>query len=113
MRGLDVMMVDFRGYGNNQGLPTAYKTKLDMETAYQYLAKEHGVKNKDLLLHGHCFGAAPATDLAARRKGISIIVDKSFSKFQNIVAREAEEKFESETAKGRIRSISRRCFYRK
>lgn len=105
MRGLDVMMVDFRGYGNSQGRPTAYKTKLDMETAYQYLAKEHNVKNKDLLLHGHCFGAAPATDLAARRKGVSIVVDRSFSKFQNIVAKEAEEMFESETAKTRIRSI--------
>lgn len=86
MRGFDVMMIDFRGYGNSEGRPNAHKTKLDVETAYQYLAKEHGVKNKDLLLHGHCFGAAPAADLAARRKGVSILLDRSFSKFENVAS---------------------------
>lgn len=84
IRGLDVMMADFRGYGNSTGTPTAYNTKLDLETVYQFLSKEQGVKNKDILLHAHCLGAGSATDLAARRKGINILVDRSFSNIHHL-----------------------------
>lgn len=79
IRGLDVILADFRGYGTSTGTPTAYNTKLDLETIYQYLSKEKKVENKDILLHAHCLGAGSATDLAARREGINIIVDRSFA----------------------------------
>jgi dienelactone hydrolase len=84
MRGINVMMVDFRGFGESQGSPTAHKTKLDLETAYQYLAREKGVKNSDLLVHGHCLGGGPASDLAARRKGVSIILDRTFAEYREV-----------------------------
>jgi|GEM_PF-2794127 len=84
LRGINVMMIDFRGYGESQGSPTSHKTKLDLETAYQYLATKHGVENKDLIVHGHCMGGGPATDLAARRKGVNLILDRSFAEYRDV-----------------------------
>jgi fermentation-respiration switch protein FrsA (DUF1100 family) len=84
MRGINVMMVDFRGYGESKGNPTAHKTKLDLESAYQYLSVEKGIENKDLIIHGHCLGGGPATDLAARRKGINLILDRSFAEYRDL-----------------------------
>lgn len=85
IRGLDVILADFRGHGASIGIPTSYNTKLDLETVYQYLSKKEGIKNKDILLHGHCLGAGSSTDLAARRKGVNIIVDRSFSNINNLL----------------------------
>lgn len=87
IRGIDVMMIDFRGYGKSKGSPTSHKTKLDLEAAYQYVVKEHNVKNEDLLVHGHCLGGGPAADLAARKKGVNLILDRSFADYRE-VARE-------------------------
>lgn len=82
LRGINVMMIDFRGYAQNDGSPTAHKTKLDVETAYQYLVEMHGVKNNQLIVHGHCLGGGPAADLAARRPGINLLLDRSFAEFR-------------------------------
>lgn len=111
IRGLDVMLADFRGYGDSTGTPTAYNTKLDLETVYQFLSKEQGVKNEDILLHGHCLGAGSATDLAARRKGINILVDRSFSNIRHLtkeVISEMVEEFNifSEKNSGRIGTVA-------
>lgn len=83
IRGLDVILYHPRGYGKSTGNPTSYKTDLDLETVYQYLSKEKKVENKDILLHGHCLGGGLSSTLAARRKGINLLLDRSFSKFSD------------------------------
>lgn len=83
IRGLDVILYHPRGYGKSTGIPTSYKTDLDLETVYQYLSKEKKVRNKDILLHGHCLGGGLSSTLAARRKGINLLLDRSFSKFSD------------------------------
>lgn len=84
LRGLNVMMIDYRGYGKSEGSPTPHKLNLDVETAYQYLHKQKRVENKDLLLHGHCLGVGPAAHLAARRPGINLISDRSFAEYREV-----------------------------
>lgn len=81
MRGIDVMLIHPRGYGNSTGIPSSYKTNLDLETAYQYLSQKQKVEDKDILLHGHCIGGGISADFAARRQKINILIDRSFSKF--------------------------------
>lgn len=89
IRGINVMMVDFRGYGRSEGSPTDVRTKLDLDTAYQYLQTQYNIKNEDLIVHGHCLGGGPASDLAARRPGVNLILDRSFSDYREI----ARERF--------------------
>lgn len=84
IRGINVMMIDFRGYGRSKGNPTDYKTKLDLETVYQYLKDVHHVENEDLLVHGHCQGAGPGSDLAGRRKKVNLLIDRSFADYSEV-----------------------------
>ena len=92
MRGINVMMVSTRGFGDSTGIPISYKTKLDVETAYQYLSKIKGVKNKNIIVHGHCQGAGSSTDLASRRKGVHLLVDRSFDNIKNLIRETSCEK---------------------
>lgn len=82
--GISVMLIDFRGYGKSEGSPTEIKTKLDLDAAYQYLQTQHGIKNEHLIVHGHSLGAGPACDLAARRSGVSLIIDRSFAQYKDV-----------------------------
>lgn len=86
LKGMDAMLFDYRGYGESKGTPTSAKTKLDIETAYQYLHQEKHVENSDLLVHGHCLGGGPASDLASRREGVNVILDRTFANYAEIAA---------------------------
>lgn len=87
MKGLDVMVFDYEGAGKSKGQSTDYNMKLATDSFYQYL-KNKGMKNKEIIAHGFCMGAGAATDLAARRKGVHVVVDRSFTS----VAQMAEDK---------------------
>lgn len=76
MRGIDVLLVDHRGYRKSSGAPSDKKCKLDLDTAYQYMRDQQGISNENLIVHGHCLGSTIATDLAARRNGIHLILDR-------------------------------------
>jgi hypothetical protein len=84
LKGLNVMLIDLRGYGKSEGTPTDHKTKLDFETAYQYLSSEKKLKNSDLLVHGYCLSGGPASDLSARREGVNVILDRTFADFVDV-----------------------------
>lgn len=79
MKGLDVMVFDYEGLGKSKGRSTDYNMKLATDSCYQYLRKSKKKRNKDIVAHGFCMGAGAATDLAARRKGVHVVVDRSFS----------------------------------
>ncbi|KAF3363216.1 hypothetical protein PHSC3_000232 [Chlamydiales bacterium STE3] len=81
LRGIDVMLFDYPGVGRSEGSPTDYNTKLSAETCYQYIASEIGIDNNKIIVHGHSLGGGIATDLAARRKGTTLFLDRSFSSF--------------------------------
>lgn len=87
MRGLDVMLFNYHGYGESSGSPTDQNTFLDLETCYQYLRDEHHVENSELVVHGHCMGAGPASDLAARHQGVNLILDRTFGDYADFAAR--------------------------
>ena len=85
--GMNVMLVNYRGYGESTGSPTEHKTKLDLETTYQYLHSIQKIKNQHIVVHGQCLGGGPATDLAARRKGVHLILDRSFANYRDLAVK--------------------------
>lgn len=84
IRGINVAMIDYRGYGKSTGSPTDDKTKLDLETVYQFLSEKHHVKNEHIIVHGHCLASGPASDLAARRQNVNIILDRGFAEYRDV-----------------------------
>ncbi|MBD3296032.1 MAG: alpha/beta fold hydrolase [Candidatus Omnitrophica bacterium] len=77
--GLDVFMLDYRGYGRSGGRPSERGIYLDAEAAYSYLVSEKGIPRDDIVLYGRSLGAAPAIYLAANGKGKLIIIDSAFT----------------------------------
>lgn len=62
--GLDVVLVDFRGYAENSGTPTEASLHADAHSIQLWLAA-HGVAPDRLILFGESLGCAVAVRLAA------------------------------------------------
>jgi len=65
--GLNVFIIDYRGYGLSTGGPPREKlTYEDAERAWQYLVTERNIPPAQIAIYGHSLGSAVATDLASR-----------------------------------------------
>jgi hypothetical protein len=73
--GLDVLAIDYRGYGKSGGAPVEHGLAEDATAAYFYLVEQRGVKPERLYLYGEDLGAAVAIDLAARTQAAGLITE--------------------------------------
>ncbi|WP_405226748.1 alpha/beta hydrolase [Lentisalinibacter sediminis] len=77
--GLDVLIIDYRGYGQSEGSPSERGTYRDAEAAWQYLTEERGVAPSRMVVFGRSVGGAVGAWLAANREAGALIVESSFS----------------------------------
>jgi uncharacterized protein len=77
--GLDVLIIDYRGYGLSEGQPTEAGLNLDADAAWRWLVEERGAAPADIVLFGRSLGGAVATALAARVQPGALIVESSFT----------------------------------
>lgn len=77
--GLNVLLVDYRGYGKSSGKPTEKGIYKDALAAYDYLSTRQDVDVKRVIVYGSSLGGAVAIDLAAQRKVGGLVIDSSFS----------------------------------
>jgi uncharacterized protein len=89
MNGIDVLMLDLRGYGQSSGNPTDVKMNLDFETAYQFLRTHAQVRTENIWVHAHCLSGGPGTDLCSRRQGVNLILDRSFACYQDLMIKKS------------------------
>lgn len=75
--GYGALLVEYRGYGGNQGQP--YETGLyrDGEAAMAFLHQQ-GVTNKHIILYGVSLGTGVATQLAATHQVCAVILQSPF-----------------------------------
>ena len=85
MKGMNVMAINFRGYGASTGIPSGEGLKRDMEAAYQYLHEVHHVSDQQLMLKALCMSGGPATYLASRHPDINLFLDQSYADFSEII----------------------------
>jgi uncharacterized protein len=65
--GLNVFIIDYRGYGASTGGPPREKKLYeDGERAWQYLVAERNIAPAHIAIYGHSLGSAVAIDLASR-----------------------------------------------
>ena len=83
--GLDVLIFDYRGYGNSSGSPTEHGTYLDAEAAYEYLITEKRSDPRQIILWGRSLGGAIAARTAAHHPGGLVIIESSFTSLKNLV----------------------------
>lgn len=59
-RGTDVLLAEYRGYGQSEGSPTARGVERDAEAAIRYVLDERHVSANELVIQGHSLGGAAA-----------------------------------------------------
>jgi uncharacterized protein len=77
--GINILSVDYRGYGKSEGKPGETGVYQDADAAYEYLTNQRRFRPEDIFVFGHSLGGAVAVDLASRRKCGGLIVQSSFT----------------------------------
>ncbi|MGD0128937.1 MAG: alpha/beta fold hydrolase [Terriglobia bacterium] len=75
--GVNVLAVDYRGYGRSEGSPDEAGVYRDADAAYDYLIRVRHIQPKNIFIYGHSLGGAVAIDLASRRECGGLIVQSS------------------------------------
>jgi hypothetical protein len=85
--GVNVLAVDYRGYGKSEGSPNEAGVYRDADAAYDYLLQERHIQPQDIFVFGHSLGGAVAVDLASRRECGGLIVQSSFTSAKDMARR--------------------------
>ena len=84
--GLNVLIIDYRGYGLSDGELSEQGVYRDAMAAWQYLL-QRGFKQSDIIIFGRSLGGAVATQLASNVKPAALILESSFSSIRDMASR--------------------------
>jgi uncharacterized protein len=85
--GLNILIIDYRGYGNSEGKPTEKGVYLDAVAAYDALAKRADVDPSKIIGYGASLGGAVLIDLATKRDVSALIIDSTFTNARDMARR--------------------------
>ena len=77
--GLDVFIIDYRGYGASSGKPSEQGTYQDALAAWNWLAQEKRLAPERIVLFGESLGGSIAAWLAARQPPAGLVIYASFT----------------------------------
>ncbi len=77
--GLNVFIIDYRGYGKSQGVASEDGIYQDAAAAWQYLTQTRNHASKDIIIFGRSLGGAVATHLATEVQAGALILESTFS----------------------------------
>ena len=85
---VNILLFDYRGYGQSQGAPSEKGTYLDADAALAYLRSRQDVNADRIVYFGRSLGAAIAVDLAHHEPPYGLILESSLPPI-SFVARQA------------------------
>lgn len=77
--GLNIFIVDYRGYGKSTGQPSEKGMYEEAQAAYRYLTETRKIRPETIIVYGESLGGAPAVDLASKQEIGGLILDSTFS----------------------------------
>lgn len=77
--GLNVFIIDYRGYGKSTGKPSEKGMYADARTAWHYLNQERAIDEKDIIVFGRSLGGVIASQLATEVHPGKLIIESAFS----------------------------------
>lgn len=84
--GVDVLIMDYEGYGRSGGRPGEEETYRDAEAAWNWLTGERDVSPGRTVIFGRSMGGAIAAYLADRHEPAGLIVESSFTSAPDMAA---------------------------
>jgi fermentation-respiration switch protein FrsA (DUF1100 family) len=82
--GLNVLIMDYRGYGKSDGKPSEGALYEDGLLAYRYLTEERGVDPARLVIFGRSLGGAVAIELGTQQPAAALVAESSFTSAQDL-----------------------------
>ena len=84
--GLNVLIVDYRGYGQSTGSPSEEGIYRDAETCWHYLTHKREIPSEEIVVFGRSMGGGAATWLASRHPPGAVILESVFTNVPDIGA---------------------------
>lgn len=79
--GFNVLLYDYRGYGQSTGKPSEANTYEDIQTAWHWLTKNKKETPARIIIFGRSLGTAPSIDLATKVTPAALIIESGFTSF--------------------------------
>ena len=77
--GLNVFIIDYRGYGQSEGSPSEQGLYQDASAAWLYLTAEKGFDPENVIIFGRSLGGAVAAKLASGVQARGLILESTMS----------------------------------
>jgi len=84
--GYNLMVFDYRGYGESEGEPSEEGTYQDAEAAWEYLVRERKTVPSSIVVVGRSLGGAVAAWLAQRHTPHSLVLESTFTSLHDVAA---------------------------
>ena len=84
--GLNVLIIDYRGYGRSEGRPSEAGLQRDAQAAWRFLRAEKGFAAERIVLFGRSLGGAVAAAQAAEVTPGALILESTFSSAKDVAA---------------------------
>ena len=84
--GLNILIVDYRGFGLSTGKPTENGTYLDADATWHYLIEEKLLSPNEIIIMGRSLGGAVATELARKVNPAMLILESTFTSMTAVSA---------------------------
>lgn len=81
---LNVLIIDYPGYGESEGVPSEAGLYASADAAWQYLIKKENIAAKNIIIFGRSLGGAVAVDLASKVKAGGLILESTFSSVRDM-----------------------------
>jgi pimeloyl-ACP methyl ester carboxylesterase len=85
--GLDVVLLDYRGYGGNPGSPSEEGLATDARAAHRALTVDRDLDPRRLVVFGESIGGAVATRLARERPVRAVVLRSPFTELADVATR--------------------------
>jgi len=85
--GINVLMVDYRGYGSSSGTPTEAGLKRDAEAIFSFAQAHTKLQGSPLVAFGRSLGGAVSVDIASKRPDLvkAIVLENTFTSIPDMV----------------------------
>ena len=80
----NILIADYRGFGRSTGTPSVKGYVDDVFAMYDYLVSKLGFEPENISVYGRSLGGALGTELAAKEKVRSLVLQSSFSSLRGL-----------------------------
>jgi fermentation-respiration switch protein FrsA (DUF1100 family) len=87
--GYQVLLIDYRGFGLSQGVPSIPSVFMDIEAGFEWLRRQPGTRDRPIYMFGQSLGAALGAYTAATDKAMiddldGVVLESSFTRYRTI-----------------------------